>query len=930
MFYRRACIRGYSDAGSVCNYDRIPMTCFKQNHARMGDNATRSTQASHAVKAEGARPGPPRYRDNSVHPDYQSAALQTLVLGRCNGVALEQYMNGIDTARQHLGNRAFMHRVGTLRAAGMEPGTREEDAGQAHELNTLLQFMPKKRKKKAMAADAEPGVLTEAPPGTATPDMPGPSPDTPSGVGTQAAPDAAPELPPKGEEETTAVGGKKQKKKSRVQVALKTLRDVGVEAFKDFLEARVDETALLDTLTERAQRAQNLADVRDAALDAVQARLRTLDPMAVADVPQAPVQVPEQVVEGAVILPVKTSPTYKETVLFESCLRGDARTLASLLRFGKANINVMTPGGTLLYMAAEKNYRAVVNILLSRPGINVNLANSIGATPLFAAAQYGHLEVARMLLQQPKINPSIGTSNNGTTPLTVAACFGHEEMVELLLSSGNIKINLRQKDGATALFGAVQKNRPKVVKLLISKGADVNLPLWEGTAPLCVAAFQGYNEVVELLVNTPGIQIDQSGADKATPLYYACYQEHKEIVRLLLNNGADPNTADQYGIPALNVACGAGNTKIVELLLNNKADPDIVDATGVAAIHIACVTGHTEILEMLLDAGADMDLKAKDEYAPYRVASIAGKQVVMNLLEARSRRPAGPAAQLESLSPAYHMQGRAPEDQAEQTTPNMTSTVVLPQTGAKSAGPARKSASTPETAQGGGAGAGAETDGKAQAVRKSGGSSQTATGSQPGATETRSPLERAKLDFREDILLRLKDERIDPLDGIRLLEAVNGIAALDGLCGIYNRLAGIERKKMRVRNRPLRRKFAVMRGEAKPHETSGFILGDKANLDAEAVEAEIRKYLTPAHHKFISQAVNDMEFGRGKPTSGYPDILHVSAGIPGVGSCSVFFYQEADPLMIRIAGIGHHLDRASYRLSYTAAELRGLRTLNLS
>ena len=726
---------------------------------------------------------------------------------------------------------------------------------------------------------------------------------------------------PGGEKETAVAGEKKKKKKSRVQVALNTLRLEGVEAFRDYLEAEVDETALLDTLTRRVQRAQDLAGVTVAALDAVQARLRALDPMALADLPQAPARDPEQVVEGAVAAAAKTSPSYREIALYTSCRRGNARQLESLLRFGKTDINVMTPNGTLLYIAALENYPAVVKVLLSRPGIDVNLAGASGATPLFAAAQYGHLEVVRMLLQRPEINPSIGTSNHGTAPLTAAAFDGRKEMVKLLLSSGKININLRQKDGATALFCAVQRNWPEVVGLLIRGGADVNLPITDGTTPLCVAAFQGYIKVLKLLLQVPGTLINQSGADHSTPLFYACYQEHEQIVRALLKHGADPDMPDYFGMVALHFACIAGNTKIVELLLNNKADPDLLDATGLAAIHIVCFTGHTKILEMLLDAGADTNLIAQGEFTPYRVASIAAQQEVMNLLEARSRSPAGAAAQLESLPHAYPVQGQAREEPAEQTTPTAISTVSPPQTGAMSAGPTKDSVSTTETVRGGGAGAGAETDGKAHAVSKSGGASQTAAGSQPGGTETGSLLEQAKLEFRQDILMRLKDERIDPLDGIRLLEAVNRVADLHGLCAIYNHLAGIERTKMRTRNRPLRRKFALMRGEEQPHEIRGFILGDKANLDAEAVEAEIRRYLAPAHHKFISQAVNDMEFGRGKPTTGYPGLLHASAGIAGVGSCSIFYYPDADRNRMRIVGLGHHAGRSSYRLGYSVDEL---------
>ncbi len=918
---------------------------YTPHHSDVDLNAALPEQGEHEIDGRSAtvRPGHSPRQDGTGVLQQLAAAMQC-------GASPLQVMESIAAGNRQPGNRAFMHWVGALHAAGRGGGAHTDtvpgwqDPGRS----APLQFMPTKRRKKEPAVEVTPEGQTQATPETGTPEVPGTTSDTPSGAVAQAGAEAAATRTHAAATKTAVAGEKKKKKKSRVQVALNTLRAEGVEAFKDYLEAEVDDTALLDTLIERVHRAQDLAGVRDAALDVVQARLRTLDPMAVANLPQASAQGPEQVVEGAVIAPVKTSPTYREVALLDSCIRGDARKLESLLRFGTVDINMMTPNGTLLYIAAIKNHQTVVKVLLSRPGIDVNQVSSSGFTPLYAAAQRGHLEAARMLLERPEINPSICTSNRGTPPLTIAASSGHKEMVELLLSFSNTNINLREKEGGTALLFAADINCPKIVELLIRGGADVNLSLRDGTTPLCLAAFKGYIEVVKLLLQVPGVQINKPGTDKATPLYAACYQEHKEIVRLLLNNGADPNIAAQGGWVALRIACAAGNTKIVrlllnngadpniaaqggrvalqvacgvgiteivELLLNNKADPNMVDDDGFAPLHIACLLGSRESVEMLLDAGADMGLMAEDEYTPYRVASIADQQEVMSLLEARSRHRAGQAAQLESLPPACYMQGQALEVQAEQATPTTISTALLP------AEPTKDSVPTPETVQGGGVGAGAETDGKAQAVSKSGGSSQTAPGSQAGVTETRSLLEQSKLEFRQDILKRLKDELIDHLDGIRLLEAVNMVADLDGLCGIYNRLAGIERKKMRARNRPLRRRFAEIRDEAKPKEISGFILGDNANLDAEAVEAEIRKYLAPAHHKFISQAVNNMEFGRGKPTTGYPGLLHASAGIAGVGSCSIFYYPDADRNRMRIVGLGYHAGRSTYRLGYSVDEL---------
>ena len=205
--------------------------------------------------------------------------------------------------------------------------------------------------------------------------------------------------------------------------------------------------------------------------------------------------------------------------------------------------------------------------------------------------------------------------------------------------------------------------------------------------------------------------------------------------------------------------------------------------------------------------------------------------------------------------------------------------------------------------------------------------------SRPGQAEIQSPLSAAKNALIAEVLKKLDNQTLDPAEGIRLMAGVRNAANIDRLCVIYNRLAGMERERRRTRRRgSLRHKLLAAEAEPAPAHTTPhrYTVGRRENLGADAAEVEIRKHLAPAHHRFISQAVNDMEFGRGKPTSGYPGLLHASAGIPGVGSCSVFYHADVERHQNRIVGIGRHLDRETYQLDYATGALRGCRTLRLS
>ena len=219
--------------------------------------------------------------------------------------------------------------------------------------------------------------------------------------------------------------------------------------------------------------------------------------------------------------------------------------------------------------------------------------------------------------------------------------------------------------------------------------------------------------------------------------------------------------------------------------------------------------------------------------------------------------------------------------------------------------------------------AGADTD-TAPPTALSEPSSSARPDKQPRATETRSPLEAAKDELVREILRKLDQHNLESLEGIRLMVEVRATDIIDSLCGLYNRLAGIERQKERARRRKVRHKPPSIGVKAMPPDTvPTFAPGQKLNLSAEAVEGEIKRHLPQAHHRFVSQAVNDMEFGRGKSTTGYPGMWSASAGISAVGSCSVFFYADEETQVIRIVGIGHHAGRAACRLDYAVEGLGG-------
>ena len=120
------------------------------------------------------------------------------------------------------------------------------------------------------------------------------------------------------------------------------------------------------------------------------------------------------------------------------------------------------------------------------------------------------------------------------------------------------------QDLNTPLHVACMSGNESMMKLLISKGADLNLGNQYGNTPLHSACLQGGISAVKFLLEH-GANINEPNHLKSTPLHFACYndKENVELATFLMSTGASLATEDselatplQVGI-WLHVAYGA-------------------------------------------------------------------------------------------------------------------------------------------------------------------------------------------------------------------------------------------------------------------------------------------------------------------------------------------------------------------------------------
>lgn len=242
-----------------------------------------------------------------------------------------------------------------------------------------------------------------------------------------------------------------------------------------------------------------------------------------------------------------------------------------------ANLTQTETPSELLLKYTELGEAAYVEALLKQnPTLDVDRPRGKnGGTCLYGACARGYVDIARLLLRR-KANPNDNGHQNGWSPITAAAVNGYLDVVKLLLSSG-VDIESQDRRERTALYAAVEGNKPDVVRFLCESGANVNVKEKSGWAPLTRAAYDGYVDVAKALVKH-GKEVDvemQWNGD--TALFLAVCENRPEMIRFLCECGANVNIYGHFSNAwtPLTYAADNGLTEVVSILVRYGKDIDL-------------------------------------------------------------------------------------------------------------------------------------------------------------------------------------------------------------------------------------------------------------------------------------------------------------------------------------------------------------------
>lgn len=259
--------------------------------------------------------------------------------------------------------------------------------------------------------------------------------------------------------------------------------------------------------------------------------------------------------------------------------------------------------------------------------------NCFGITPLHCASYRGNEEMVELLLERKAdIN---ATCKEGNTALHIAAEQGHRKIVKLLLSR-RIKSKIMNRQGATALQLAVATaNDEATVPLLIRNRADMDVQNeTTGNTALHLAIELKRPRILSLLLEK-GAALNIANKQGLTPLQMAAKLDNCEALALILDHGTRVEARSLFGLTALHIAASEKNWIAFDLLVIGNADINAYNNDAESLLHEqARIGSNTSISSHLLERGANIECRTPDGHTPIQYAAMNGnKQMFFFLLE---------------------------------------------------------------------------------------------------------------------------------------------------------------------------------------------------------------------------------------------------------------------------------------------------------
>ena len=278
-----------------------------------------------------------------------------------------------------------------------------------------------------------------------------------------------------------------------------------------------------------------------------------------------------------------------ETPLSAASLLCGRDVIDALISSG-ADVNARNDEGDKpLHLACSIGRKETVLALIDA-GADINARDNDGDTPLHNATQFGRKKIVQALIAAKA--DIEGRNDKGETPLMLACMNGNEHITRTLIAAGadiNAKLQMlvplhmacRSGSKGTVkalidngadvnaeglLFLLVLDNHIGLVRMLVGAGANIDAP-FQSLSPLHFASqMRGSDKMVKLLISLGADVNAKDEEDGKTPLRLAIEEALEDNAKALVAAGGDWNIAAKDGKSAMDIA--KDFSEAIEILLD--------------------------------------------------------------------------------------------------------------------------------------------------------------------------------------------------------------------------------------------------------------------------------------------------------------------------------------------------------------------------
>ena len=275
---------------------------------------------------------------------------------------------------------------------------------------------------------------------------------------------------------------------------------------------------------------------------------------------------------------------------------------------------------SVLQAAMDSGEEEAVQIALKR-GLSPNEKGGWLTYPLLRAITLDSCPdtIVRLLLEAGA-DPNLEREDGGYIEQAFRTALQHvtsPSKASILLDHG-ARVNQVSGSLGSALHTAICHSgdqKSSMIKLLLHRGADVNLKGEYCGSPLCFAAQQADLSSAQLLIQE-GADLNSVDFGGHSSIHWALCkaQAGEELFDYLLSLGADPLLVDRRGCNGIHYAARACGLRALRKILEREPDINATDAFGWTPLHWAAASTRvsTQVLEALLHKGCKQDMEDKE------------------------------------------------------------------------------------------------------------------------------------------------------------------------------------------------------------------------------------------------------------------------------------------------------------------------------